>query len=241
MTPEEEDKKKLIDRFFDHGWEYNHCSLLFNFVYSGFFNREELKNEIDPEPKELNPFQIYLRSFNDMHFFFRNDAFIEQKIKEGEDLIMKGDNSLTAAELISTISHVKICHKFLGQKISKNINDRVLELTKDLATRGDETFQDKFQMSPYHEYFKDYVDTYEENLPRGQIVNKSSEIREMIKNNQENELLEFIERRADNLKAFCDQILGNNVVELYFTNREWGYGLITKAALHPPMSGNIAV
>lgn len=230
ISPEENEKKNLVERFYDHCWEYNHNSLLFNFVYSGCFNREELKKEIDPEPEKLNSFQKYLRSFNDIHLFFQKDAYIQQKIYEGESLIKNGDVSLTAAQLVSVISHLKICYKFLSQTISQETNDRVKELIKELAKQGDETFQDRFHMSHYSEYFKDYVEIYKDNLQEGLITNKSSQIREMIRKNQRTELLEYIDRRADNLRAFCEQILGDEIVKLYFEDREWGYDLIVKSA-----------
>lgn len=229
LSPEEEDKVKLHDRFFGNSYGYMLVQSLMMFVQSGYFDRIAIKKEIDPDKNELSAVQKYLKTYQSgPHLFFMNDAQISEKYEEGISCLNDNEASISAYELASLVAHLRICKKFLNQSLDPNVDQKIRALFENRSKAGDSSFggHERFHLGHYQEYWQDYIPIYEKHLDIGVSQKIGKELDEMLNNENHYELLKHISSRTEYYKAFIFEIPSSRIADIYYDDRELGYDIL---------------
>lgn len=229
--PQKDAKEKLIERFFGNSYGYTFFSALYKYVQSGYFDKIAINNELNPVESEITPTQKYIRSFqNEPRLFFMDDDQLNKKYEEGKGCLSKYKNSMSAYELASLATHLRIIRKFLQLPTDIELDSEINKLFEIKGKEGDDSFDrsGRSTLGHYAEYWTDYISIYEKYLDVG-VGNKFSDhLVKLITDENYLELIQKISSNADYYKAFVFQVSKEQIKECYFKNREMGYDILNE-------------
>jgi hypothetical protein len=231
--PELEEKKELLDRHYRESTDYSFNREVFEYILTGFYDEEELKQSIDPDVKRLSAVRQYIHSVtNDIEtdIFFLNDRELSVKYEEGKKLIYDDKEEKSAADLVSLYLNVEqIIDNSLGtlerldlSYIKKEVGER--------AKRGDSSLEERvFRPSQNLEKVKDVLEFYSECYEKGQEVVIRKKITTLLEEGKVSEFKQLIFNNSINLASFLREFFPDDMLDIYFGKRSFGYSVIHSA------------
>lgn len=205
--PAEED---FINTYYLDSSDYKFYDALYDFVANGSYDAIELKNQIDPEPKNITELDKLLGKFNDPEIFQTGESEIRELLNKLKTTLEES-KSLNTVSIIGIIGYYGLYREILGIKVKKINPTKIKELLIKNAENNDTSFS--FDSSTFYsslkKYWEPHLGNYFDLLKRKQSQLAREELLSCIREDKFAQFLNLLEKDEQNLVLFINELDGD--------------------------------
>jgi len=213
------DQKDFINKYFRTKHDYRFVRAFYNRIKYGYFERAELKCEIDPEPVPIDLLSSALSATQSDEWWYLSDKEYEKWIKQIENHLFSND-TISTAKLIRVLVYLKITSDRCGVPMRSETDERIRERLSNNASLGDESFSDEQSLflSEAKTIWEPYLHGYDEKARAAVIASLTPTIVQSIHKQDLNNLSSQICQKPKVLAAISEQSL-QALQTIFSTNR----------------------
>jgi hypothetical protein len=188
---------------------YSFRRTLYDFIVSGYFDRESLREDLFPKAEPDNRAKSLLAEAQSRAFAFYTDAAYDDFARRVEDLLASTEKVVTA-EVVGLLCYATLGSERANTDLPTGLDAAVKRRLSDNAEAGDETFSDTSRLvySEMARIWKPYFSTYSATLNTRAEKTARDTMMKIISEGDIQAWATTIYQRADNMRlAVSDDLL----------------------------------